>query len=488
MKPRKFHIWDFPGHKVKILLKDHNQFLTECTNQFGSMKKFSEFLNLPGYTVSSWKRYKLYIPLWCLKKIINKLYLNKRDIEKRIISYKGINTSKPIKKPILPVKEIPELFAVITHLIGDGCVSKYGIPMYVNSNKRLFLNFNDSLKKTFGKVHINTHISKHGIYQCCFSKTIMDIINTFYNVKFNSSDAMFPKEIFNLPKKFACTTIGAIVDDEGCIRDNRIVISMKSKELIYQIRDLFIKLIGKDSINQPTMRENGLWSVTISSFAMKQFGNHIKLVHPRKEKDLLYAIKKSTLRSDGEKDTVWATKLQILKFLKNKSLSTKKIAKKILISCNNTTSHLNQLYKENLVKRVKKGYSYTWSVTEEGSLFFKKWALSKRGKKVRLPNWQRIFDLPKKQSRILLNNYGRKRLFWMLERVLKSQYNSAKFFNVHHNTISNWKNGNSLLPLSTLNNMLNFLGNNGVDITNEMVVNIQEIRSINGRFKLYGGK
>lgn len=488
MKPRKFHIWDFPEHKVKILLKDHDQFLIDCANQFGSMKKFSEFLNLPSYTVSSWKCYKLYIPLWCLKKIVNKLQLNKRDIEKRIISYKGINTSKPIKSPILPIKEIPELFAIITHLIGDGCVSKGQLPMYVNSNRKLFLNFKDSLKKTFGKVHINTYGSKSGIYQCCFSKTIIDVINTFYNVKFNSFDAKFPKEIFCLSKKFACTTLGTIVDDEGCIRDNRIIISMKSKELIYQIKDLFIKILGKDSVNPPTMRENGSWSVTVNSFAIKKFGNHIKLIHPGKKKDILYAIKKATLRLNGKGEGVWNTKLRILRFLKSKSLSTKEIAKKVFISPNNIALHLNKLYKENLVKGIKKRHSYIWCITGEGLLFSKKWTLNNKRKKIKLPNWQRIFDLQKKQSRVLLNNYGRKRLFWMLKRVLKNQYNSAKFFNVHHNTIGNWKNGDSLLPLSTLNNMLIFLGDNGIDIVNEMAVNIQEIRSMNARSKLYGGK
>ena len=73
----------------------------------------------------------------------------------------------------------------------------------------------------------------------------------------------------------------------------------------------------------------------------------------------------------------------------------------------------------------------------------------------------------------------------MLERVLKNQERIGKQFKVHRNIVTNWKRGVNSISISTLNDMLIFLGINGVDITHEIKNNVQEIRHLNGRYIIY---
>jgi len=283
---KEFHIWDFPEDKVRVLLKNHNSFLEECINKFGSIRILSDFLGTSYQNVYAWRFHNLYIPLWALKKIVDKLELDWFSIEESVIAYKGVNLSNPIINPKLPIIESSELFAIIAHLIADGCVTNNGIPIYVNKNRDLANNFIDLVINTFGEVPYRKIEPKKGVFEYRFSKILADLIHFFYNIHFKSKIALLPEGLFNSSNESFCSVIGAIVDDEGSVRKNRIVIGMKNKDLILQIRYLIVGVLGKNSIAQLCYRENGTYYFSIRSGYMAKFNNKVKLYHSDKQKKM----------------------------------------------------------------------------------------------------------------------------------------------------------------------------------------------------------
>jgi len=487
MKPREFHIWHFPEEKIRILFKNHRKFIENTMNFFGSQKALANFLDISPGLLVNWKRHPLYIPLSSVKKIVKKLNLNWFELEKTILAYKGVNTSLPIRNPILPIKETPKLFGIITHLICDGCVNKNGVPMYINSNKNLLDNFASLLKKTFGGINITISKLQGKCYQYVFQKIIIELITNFYDVRFDSMKAYFPKEIFHLPKNFAYSVIRAIVDDEGCVRDRGIVISMKNKRLIFQIRKIIISVFRQDSVNFPYRRKDtNCWDVIIKPSALKKFGDKINLIHLEKREYLERIIKKRDSISLNKKDS-WNLKIRLLELLNQKEgTQVKELANRLPIDCGNVNVNLNKLYKRRFVKKIKFGYGNKWFLTEKGLDFLKRWSISDKIEISKI-KWHKVFKLPNNNFRVLLTTYGRKRLFWMLRRILRNQDKIANYLQVHRNTVSNWEIGKTKIPSIKLNDILNLLYKKGFDISNDIITNINEISSLNGRYKIYGG-
>ncbi len=388
--------------------------------------------------------------------------------------------------PKLPIEESPELFSIITHFVCDGCISSERVPMYINSNEDLLENFVDLVKKVFGDVPISKRKMRDKTKNYVLPRTISDIILRLYNIPFDSKNSRLPKKIFELPDKFGCSVIRSVVDDEGCVKDDGIIISMKNKKLVSQIRNLVKKTLGEDSVGKLGSRKGELWSFRIRSNCMSDFSEKIKLIHPLKRKDVEYHVRKQKFREIGKGEFIWETKLQILKILKNKESDVKNLSYKLLINTSNIGVHLNKLSEIGYVRKIRtNGYSPIWGITEKGSDFLKKWGVGHGKESVVIPNWHKLFEIKNRPCRILLNNYMRKRLFWMLGRTLGSQSKISNHFSVHRNTVCFWKNGNTLIPLKSLNQILMFLGNGNIDLVDDVYEHITEVRSINGIFTWY---
>jgi len=485
MKPRKFHLWDFPDDKIRIMMRGEimDEFFDSCLKNFRSMQAYSKFLSLPEGRVQSWKSQKLFIPLWAIRKTIPEISWSWKFVEENTVAYKSVRRSKPITNPVLPINECPEIFELVAHLMCDGTVSD-GTPAYINSRMELIENLKELLETIFGNVNgsLDEHQSFGKAYQYTFSKIVYELIYHFYKPKFGSFDAELPKEVFELPKRFACSFIKAVVDDEGTVRENRITIVMKNKKFMTQFRKLLMGVLSGEHVSSLTVREKDYWIVSVRASGMKKFKNKVNLSHPGKIYDLEIAVNKDRLIGCGE--PVWDTKIRILELLKNESLVTKTLYQKLSINTGNILSHLREMKRKNFVSGVKNKYTIRWTITQQGLNFLSKWNIDKKPLNIKLPEWDKKFHLCGKGVRILLNQYGRKRLFWMMERVLKNQTKIGEQFNVHRNSVTDWKRGLNSLKLSTLNDMLMFLGNHGIDITKEIENSIQEVRYLNGRYKI----
>ncbi len=484
MKSKIWHIWDFPEDNVRVKFKNNKKFLEESIKYFCSIKNMANFLSVKSSTIHGWRQYNLFIPLKYIKKIVKFRRLDRYNLEKEIVAYKGSNLSLVINNPRLPLKESPELFAIITHLIGDGCVNKNGIPVYTNSCKELIDNFNKLIRKVFGNIGYKIYKrEKDNNYNYRTSKIIAEILEHFYRgINFDSLTAKFPSKTFKLSKKHYIGIIRAIVDDEGHIRDNGISIKMKNKYLIKQIALMLVKIFGENSIYYVNTKD-GMHEVDLRAKYLQLFQKKIKLVHPKKQQDLIYAVTKATYRNKKHRGNIWETKMKILKILKCSDSNIKELSKELFINKSNLCNHLSDMEIISFVKRLNFDNNSSYTITKKGLSFLQDNEFRKTRKKPRI-NKLYYNILNNKKTLISLKENTRNRLFWLLMRLYGSNSKIGKKLKVHSNTISGWKNGKHRIPAKVLNTFIISLGEKGLDLTKEVNNNIEEIKTINERNSL----
>ncbi len=91
MTYKKFHIWDFPEDKVRVLLdgNTNSEFWDNCIDKFGSIEIISDYIGVSSTTILDWKKGNRYITLLFLKKLVKKSDFTFKEIEQKIISYRG---------------------------------------------------------------------------------------------------------------------------------------------------------------------------------------------------------------------------------------------------------------------------------------------------------------------------------------------------------------------------------------------------------------
>jgi len=363
MQRREFHIWEFPQY-IRIKLNDttHNHFFEACRKRFRSLKACAKYLNIPYGRFLAWKRLHLFIPLSAIRALHNEIPLTWVKIEQNTIAYKGRNNGNAITNPILPLKESPELFGIITHLICDGCVNKIGNPSYINSKRELLNNFKSLINRSFGSVPGKEYGRSNAIFYN-FSKTVVEIIQQFYNIKFKSDQAALPNELFSLSEDYVTEVIRAIVDDEGTVRENRIIVAMKNKTIIFQLKQLLVNLFGSKSISKIIVRDD-YWSICVNARGLRTFSSKINLKHPEKLGRLKYAINRK--KGNGKGRPVGETKNLILENLRNSEATPFDLYKQIDVVCTNINTHLKHLRQQGLVENRRFGYGFIWRLTDKG--------------------------------------------------------------------------------------------------------------------------
>jgi len=218
------------------------------------------------------------------------------------------------------------------------------------------------LNRSFGSVPGKEYGRSTAIFYN-FSKTVIEVIRQFYNVEFKGDKAFLPDELFDLPEEYACEVIRAIVDDEGTVRENRIIVAMKNKTVISQLKQLLVKLLGNKPISKITVRDD-FWSICVNTRGLHEFSTKIHLKHPEKLERLKYAINRK--RGNGKGRPVGETKSLILENLHNNEATSFDLYKQIDVACVNVNTHLKQLRQQGLVENRRFGYGFIWRLTDKG--------------------------------------------------------------------------------------------------------------------------
>lgn len=384
MKPREFHIWDFPTERVRVLFKNHQRFLNETITYFGSRKKLAGFLSVSPQMVYSWKKHNLFIPLLYIRKIVKFRSLDWNLIEKEVLAYKGPNLSLVVKNPKLPIKESPALFEIIAHLIADGSVNKNRIPMYINSNKNLIDNFDKLIGNVFGDIDAKLYQREDGCYNYTTSKIVADLLYHFYpNIDFDSLTARFPPHTLQLPKEYPIAIIRAITDDEGSIRDGSIAIKMKNKILVDRIKEMMMYLFGKNSVYDVMLSDLGMREVHVRSGYLSVFQKKIRLVHPQKQHDLAQALRRIEYRKKRHRGSRWESKMNILRLLSIKNYTIKGLSERLLIRNSNLYYYIRDLQEEKFVRKTESVHNpYFYILTKQGHSFLGDNDFQKERKKI----------------------------------------------------------------------------------------------------------
>lgn len=395
------HLHDFPEDKIVVFLEDN--YRKELINKAEYVIRKRNLMSLLKIrkleTIDRWKKAEVNrgkgwvtsqgIPLDKLKKISKLLIANHQqkfnflNIEKHVTAYKSRGKSLVIKKPNLPIKESPQLFRVITHMIGDGSANEGNVNYFKNTDKEVYGEFARDLRAVFGNVQLS--FNKDNIV---FPITIRHILSKFYKVDFGTFTARLPKRVFDLPKQFAAAVTQAFLDDEGYVGPTVIRFYSFNEKLIQDVKTLLVKKFPEiNAVSKVQCRNkvsvNGKRGVeycfSINSEGVEKFYNLIGVTHLSKKKKIEFFIKRKYRKwNHRSKQT---TKILILKSLIKRPKTTYELAEDTLICKNRILTHLNGYWekrKKNVKGLVQSGFvkkagigrhgSFIWQITKKGVL------------------------------------------------------------------------------------------------------------------------
>lgn len=192
------------------------------------------------------------------------------------------------------------LARVVSHLMGDGCVSKRYFAYY-NKNQVLLENFKMDVKELFGEVHfirgkVNSGTSFYMIQNKESLNFLKSLIDDYRSFSLHLPEFIKTKE---LKKEF----LKAIFDDEGCVAlrvfaktgeiKRNITLCAKSEFFLSQIKDILEKdfIIECNRltkyIKKVNNKEFSYWVLSITGRDnFVKFKENINFYHPDKNSKL----------------------------------------------------------------------------------------------------------------------------------------------------------------------------------------------------------
>jgi hypothetical protein len=371
-------IEDIDSQKFFVVIsKDFNQkVIDSLIKKYKNLNKASLNFNFSNTSLYYWKRKNQY-PLKYLIDILTDIKYNRNLLNKYTLEIKsgfnlennGGGISKSIY-PKLPIKISKNLMRIISHIMGDGCLSyKNGSVSlaYYNQNNILIEKFKDDVRYVFGDIGIYENINKSTNFvklPSPIAYLLLDKINTF-----NSKTCLVPEFIKKSDKNTKKEFLKSFFDDEGHVCYNPphryIELSLCNKNLLNQIKELINELgIETTKVYNKQQGKYHVFTFYIKHFHnLEKFSKNIGFYHDQKLSKL-----NKLLKSPGRKSySIGETKKLILNVLKkNHSTSTelKNLLKRDRSTINYWLSLLNKedkIYKR--ARRVlKKGTEIIWSI------------------------------------------------------------------------------------------------------------------------------
>ncbi len=352
---REMHIWEFPKH-----------FRVFCTPRFldNSRRLHSHGARISrGYLLGN-----LFMPVNVFKQLAKRLvstgrYTSLREAEREILAYKARSTSKPIWKPVLPLRDTPVLAELYAHLVADGGISKCSIPHYVNSSPVLVQRFSSLLRDGLGQVHQVIYQNKRGTYDLRFSNTAWEALKWIYGPDVGSKTAKLPNRF--LRPRLREAVLRAFIDDEGGVDFNRrVYIGLANLKLLRQLHRISTVTIGAAHLTpiKKKPREEQFYFYIRSGGLSKIASLGLCDTDKKHAIDFLLDSKRppGVHRRPGE-----ARKSLIIFLRRSGGAKTQELSKRLKIQPSNTLVMLNKLLKANLVKYRREGNDLYWYLSKE---------------------------------------------------------------------------------------------------------------------------
>ena len=258
---KEVHIWELERVNIKLNLDFLEEVNTKIFLKFKTKPlayreifkdkeiPFSTFKNL--LKKSNMKNF--FVPFNIYMKIIVSLGISKYVLEKNILAYKTANGPNYIETPILPIKITPVFDMILAHNIGDGTVINpgngrlpyFGYRQFDKYYRKLYVK---KIEEIFGKIKFKKNYFEKSTRPYC-----PPVLSTLFfkhydlNVKsFLSRSARIPARIFDKNKDFLVSILIAFIIDEGHIDSTLIVIALKNKSLVSDLKRI-CDILGYDS-------------------------------------------------------------------------------------------------------------------------------------------------------------------------------------------------------------------------------------------------
>ncbi|MAH07954.1 hypothetical protein CMI38_06935 [Candidatus Pacearchaeota archaeon] len=367
------HIWELERVYIKLNLDFLDEINRMIKKKFGSKSKFYEqIIKNNELSFSTFKNIlkksnmkNFFVPLSIYLKIVINLGVTREILERNIVAYKTGRGSNYVDNPILPIKITPIFDMVLAHNIGDGTVinSKngrlpyFGYRQFNEYYRKLYIKKIESL---FGKIKFKEDYFHRSTRSYCPS-VLSSLFFNYYNLGVNSflsKSARLPEELFRKNREHLLAILIAFVIDEGHIDSSMIVIVLKNKLLINDLKNICDLLGYNSKITYRSGEYEDYGYLNILRDGMIKFYHDSLLlrkkyfvvdlgVKGKKIEDSIKIYSRKLYKTKGNRDI-------ILSILKNEQLSVNQLANRVNMTRQGARFHIHKLLKENMIKIVDK--------------------------------------------------------------------------------------------------------------------------------------
>ncbi len=367
----EFNIWDLERVHLRLDAEFLDKLNKKIRLDFKSKEKFYlKFFNNGDVPCATFKNLlkkstmnNFFAPLEVYLRVVDSLGIERKELQRKIVSYKTGGGVNHIESPILPVKVNPVFHMIFAHNVGDGTVidPKHGrLPYfgYRQFNEFYRISYIRKLEFLFGKIFYKKEYSLTSprVYSLPVISTLFFKYYGLNNRGFMSETSRIPPIIFNEGKDSMLAVLIAFIIDEGHVDSTQIRIGLKNKLLIEDLSSI-CKLLGYEytvTSGKGDYSDYGLLYI-LREGTKKLYFDYLCLYKTYPIIDLGWKgdkirrsfeiINRPIQRTVGNREF-------ILSVLKNESLSVNQIADRINMTRQGVRYHIHSLLKEDKIKLI----------------------------------------------------------------------------------------------------------------------------------------
>lgn len=363
----EYNLWDLDRVNIKIDLGFLHTINKEISIHFKTKRAFYNHIfkseEIPFSTFKNVLKPSnmkgLFVQLEIYLKVVDALNISRFELQKNIISYKTSNGSNVVENPILPIKIKPSFHALFGHHIGDGTVinpKKGRLPYfgYRQFDEFYRLSFIEKIEDVFGKINYRKDYAKKST-RVYLPPVLSTLFFKHYNLDTNgflSETSRIPEFIFKENKDNLLAILIAFIIDEGHVDSTQIVINLKNKLLVQDLKKICDNLNYKSNLTYGRGDYLEYARLYISREGMKKLYADYLIFNEQYPKVNLgwkgEKIKKSFEISNRVIKRVEGNEQIIISILKREQLSVNQLAERINMTRQGVRYHIH-----NLLNRAK---------------------------------------------------------------------------------------------------------------------------------------
>ncbi|MBI4177545.1 MAG: hypothetical protein HY516_04220 [Candidatus Aenigmarchaeota archaeon] len=245
-----FHLSDFSTKNQKEIycfLEDtfRKDVLERAINIVGSKRKLADKLGVSGDVVQGWTGGKFVrgqkriipIPLYCLFYLGEIISEDSKFIESKIIGLKCKSSNSKIVEAKFPIMLSYDLGRLVGSSLGDGHITGNSTLVYANKDEHLILCLKNLIRNLFNadsRIIDGSNQMKYLVVSAVVGKVAEEFGSPRKNkILAENSGGLDLDKIYKATEEFKIGFLSAIIDDEGCVRDDgRIKLKMRLRSVI----------------------------------------------------------------------------------------------------------------------------------------------------------------------------------------------------------------------------------------------------------------